>query len=975
MNFTSRTKFILIPFFIFTFFNLLSQEIENDKSGYQSKLDQLTLREKVGQLFIVPAYPDRGQDHVDSINFLIDSLNIGGLIYFQGTSSQLVNFQEKLSQSRIPLIQSMDAEWGPAMRIRDTYRLPYAMTLGATRDTSLAYEYGKLAGKKLKSMGINVSYAPVVDINNNPENPVISFRSFGEDKQVVNNLAFAYAKGLVDQGVLPVFKHFPGHGDTDSDSHKDLITLNHDYSRLKSIELYPYRNLSKMPLAGVMIGHLAVPEVTGNDAPASISPEIITGILKDSLGVENMVFSDAMDMKGALKYAETGDLEWRALIAGTDFLLMSKDVIKAIDFIVNKIEESPYYENLLDKHLLRILKYKSVLPDIQGNYYADAEEQLEYEYKVFERKVLQNATTILGDSSIVPLKDLGNSKTALVQLRFNPDNKTLLNTINKYDSVDFYPVLKGKQITDNILSQLKSYDRIVIHHAGLWMSTAANYDLRETELKSTEKLLELPGQKILFVTGNAYAVNVLDPLGKADVTVLTYQGRNEGERLAVEALYGGFSVKGKLPVSLNNYNYGEGISTRKVRLGYKYPEQLNIDSHFINTKVDSIVQYAIDSSAFPGCQILVALDGDILFHKAYGYHTYDSIRNVSVDDIYDIASITKITSALPLLMKLVDEGKIQLDSKFSRYNDYYDNSVIGNASIRSILAHNARLKSWIPYYKEAQRRNGKWRWRTFKSKPSRRFPIKITDSLYMHRTFRKRYVYKGIKKAPANSDSGYVYSGLSFYLWPDIIEDQTGGRIDEKLSDEFTSRLSATTLTYNPLEKGFELDRIIPTEKDNYFRNEQIHGTVHDEGAIIMQGLSANAGLFSNSIDLAKMMQMYLNYGVYGGERFISEETLKEFTSCQYCDEGNRRGLGFDKPLLEEKWKGTPSPDASDSSFGHTGYTGTFAWADPENGLLFIFLSNRVYPTREYKNLYRLNIRPSIHQVFYEALKKISSEN
>ncbi|QCK15021.1 glycoside hydrolase family 3 N-terminal domain-containing protein [Mangrovivirga cuniculi] len=975
MNLTSRTKSILILFFVFTFFNLLSQEIKNDESGFQNKLDQLTLKQKVGQLFIVPAYPNRGQAHVDSINYLIDSLNIGGLIYFQGTSSELSELQEKLSQSKFPLVHSMDAEWGAAMRIRDTYRLPYAMTLGATRDTSLAYEYGVLAGKKLKSMGINVSYAPVVDINNNPDNPVISFRSFGEEKKLVNDLAFAYARGLMDQKVLPVFKHFPGHGDTDSDSHKDLITLNHNYDRLKRVELYPYNNLTELPAAGIMIGHLAVPEVTGDDVPASISPEIITGLLKDSLGVDNMVFSDAMDMKGALKYAKTGDLEWRALVAGTDFLLMSKDVIKAIDFIVDKIEESPYYEKLLDEHVLRILKYKSNLPDIQGNYYSMAEKQLEYEYKVFERKVLQNATTILGDSSLVPLKDLGTYKTAFVQFRYNPDSKTLLNTINKYDTVDFYPVIKGEKITENILNQLKSYDRIIIHHEGLWMSTAANYDLGEAELKSTEELLQLPGQKVLLVTGNAYAVNVLDSNGNADVTILTYQGREEGERSAVQALYGGFSSKGQLPVSLNNYNFGDGINTKKIRLGYKYPEQLNINSDIIHSKVDSIVQYAINSSAFPGCQILVAIDGDIFFHKGYGYHTYDSINEVSISDIYDIASITKITSALPLLMKMVDDGRIQLDSKFSNYNDYYKNSVIGDASIRSILAHNARLKSWIPYYKEAQRRNGKWRWRTFKSKPSRRFPIKITDDLYMHRTFRKRYVYKGIKKAPANPDSGYVYSGLSFYLWPDIIKKQTGERIDVKLFDEFTSRLSATTLTYNPLERGFELRRIIPTEQDNYFRNEQIHGTVHDEGAIIMQGLSANAGLFSNSMDLAKMMQMYLNYGSYGGERYISEETLKEFTRCQYCDEGNRRGLGFDKPLLEDKWKGTPSPDASDSSFGHTGYTGTFAWADPQNGLLFIFLSNRVYPTRDNKNLYRLNIRPSIHQVFYDALKKISSEN
>ncbi|NMM50460.1 glycoside hydrolase family 3 N-terminal domain-containing protein [Marinigracilibium pacificum] len=938
-------------------------------------IQSLSLKEKIGQLFIVPVYPTRNQEHIDSVNYYIDSLNIGGVIYFQGTSAQLESLQGKLSRSKIPLIHSMDAEWGPAMRIRDTYRLPYAMTLGATSDSSMAYEYGRLAGAKLKYMGINVSYAPVIDINNNPDNPVIGFRSFGEDKEVVASFGYEYARGLIDEGVMPVFKHFPGHGDTDADSHKDLITLPYDYNRLDSVELYPYKRLKDLDQAGIMIGHLAVPSFTGNDIPASISPEIITGLLKDSLKISGIVYSDAMDMEGALKYAPTGELEWRALVAGTDFLLMSKNVLKAIDFIIKKVEEAPYYEKLIDEHLYRVLKYKSGINQYDYSYKSDIANKIEYEYKVYERKVLEKAVTVLGSEGVIPFKDLNNKKTAFVQLRNSGSGSNVYNEILKYDSVDFYFISKDKKINGELLNKLNQYDRLVIHHDGLWMSAAAKFDLTTTDIENTDKFLNLNPEKVLLLSGNVYSLKLLDPQNKFDAIIVTYQGRDSGEKIAVETLYGGISASGKLPVSLNGFKIGQGIKTAKLRLGYKFPEQYDFDSYEINSKVDSIVRLAIDSSAFPGCQILVAYKGDIIYHNAFGFHTYDNLKSVNISDVYDIASITKVTSALPLLMKLIDEGKVNLDDKFSKYYSYYENSPIGNATIREILAHNARLKSWIPYYKEAQRKNGKWRWRTFKNKPSNRFPTKIGENLYMHKSFKKRYVYKGIKKAPLNETPGYVYSGLSFYLWPDIIKNYYGVRIDTALYNSFTNKLGATTLTYNPLERNINLSRIVPTEKDNYFRNELIHGIVHDEGAIIMEGLSSNAGLFSNSLDLAKMMQMYQNFGSYGGEQLISEQTVREFTKCQYCDEGNRRGLGFDKPLLEDKWRGTPSPDAGDNSFGHTGYTGTFAWADPDNELLFIFLSNRVYPTRENKNLFMMNVRPAIHQVFYDQLKKISSEN
>jgi len=410
----------------------------------------------------------------------------------------------------------------------------------------------------------------------------------------------------------------------------------------------------------------------------------------------------------------------------------------------------------------------------------------------------------------------------------------------------------------------------------------------------------------------------------------------------------------------------DGIITKgQLRLGYSPPELTGINSTFLTQNIEAIVQEGLDSMAYPGAQVLIAKNGQVIYQKDFGYHTYDKQQAVRSTDIYDLASVTKVTTAVPALMRMQDDGLFDVDAKFASYFPDFKGSDKGDLYFRSILAHNAQLKPYIVYWKQAQKKNGKYKGRTFRTTPHKNYPVKITDGLYLHKKYKGKMM-NFIKSSPLNKEPGYVYSGLSFYLYPKIVENLSGMDFASFLSENFYKPLGASTLGFNAGEK-FPLERIIPTEIDTFFRMKALHGVVHDEGAAMMQGISGNAGLFSSAEDLAKVWQMLLNDGWYGGRQYLSAQVIDKFTSCQYCEKGNRRGLGFDKPLITyHPTKSSVSEKASYKSYGHSGYTGTFVWADPTNDFLYIFLSNRVYPTRNNRKIYELNIRPDIHDVFYQ---------
>ena len=412
------------------------------------------------------------------------------------------------------------------------------------------------------------------------------------------------------------------------------------------------------------------------------------------------------------------------------------------------------------------------------------------------------------------------------------------------------------------------------------------------------------------------------------------------------------------------------LSLQENKLVDASPESVGVDSALLYLNIDRIMKQALDSAAFPGGVVFLAKDGKVFFEKAYGYHTYTQNRKVEVSDIYDLASVTKTTGATLALMKLYEDGQFDLEKTMGDYWPKIAKRGKQDLVMRDVLAHQAGLKAWIPYWSESQRKSGKYRWNTVKYDSSRRFPYKISKSgLWMHKDFKEKKIYRMIKKTKVSEDKTYLYSGLPFYLIPEYVERVSGKPFNEYLRDEFYTSLNAYTLGFKAGER-FPLDRIVPTEVDSFFRMETLHGVVHDEGAAMMLGVSGNAGLFSNARDLAKVYQMLLNDGYYDGRRYLKPETIKEFTKVQFPENDNRRGLGFDKPLLiYDIDASSVARDASPASFGHSGYTGTLVWADPENDLLFIFLSNRVHPTRDNRKLYTLGVRPAIHNAVYELLK------
>ena len=560
---------------------------------------------------------------------------------------------------------------------------------------------------------------------------------------------------------------------------------------------------------------------------------------------------------------------------------------------------------------------------------------------------------LLRNQAIIPISDLDKKDIALLTIS---NERGIMKAFGKM-AANYCPI---QQISS--LGPENTWDLLIV---GI---DAENVSIKEWEEVSA--LLPNLNNYILVLFGSEETLTKYASLEKSPALLLVNSNSRQAQEEAAQILFGAIGANGKLSQAISpHFRVGDGIETKGgLRLGYGNATEVGWDSERLARRLDSIVEKGINEEAFPGCQLLVAKDGMVVFHKAYGYHTYEQKQPVQLDDLYDFASVTKVTGPLPALMKLHGEGKFGLDVPLANYWSDFNRKDKQDLKIREILAHQSRLKPYIVYWQHTIRKNGRFKGRTFENEPSEKYPIAVSPDLYLHNKYRKK-IYKAIRKSPLNENPGYVYSGLSFLLFPQIIENISDVTFNEYVQNNFYRPLGAHTLGYNPY-KRFAKERLVPTEVDTIFRKRLVHGWVHDEAAAMFDGVSGNAGLFGSANDLAKLMQMYMNMGTYGGKRYIDENTLKEFTRYQFPEQDNRRGLGFDKPPLENKEQGYVAIDASDRSFGHSGFTGTFTWADPEHDLLLIFFSNRVYPTRASRKLYGLNIRPSLHQALYDEIRQ-----
>lgn len=941
----------------------------------EEKLQSLSLDEKIAQLMLVTVYPRQNDANKDFMLNIVKNIKPGGVLVMQGepvkTAGWINEFQ---AASSLPLLVAVDGEWGPAMRIDSTIDYPYAQALGAVQDTGLIYQMGKEFGEQLKMLGINMNFAPVADINTNPANPVINFRSFGEDKENVAIKTWMVSKGMQDEGVAAVAKHFPGHGDTQTDSHLTLPVVPHSKERLDNMETYPFRYLSEKGIAGIMTAHLNVPAIDASGKTSSLSKKVVTGYLKNEIGFKGFVVTDAINMKGVK--AESGRAEAEALIAGNDMVEFVPDMIQAIQEVKKAIDKNEItIDEINDKcRTVLALKRWMNLNEYQPADLTGLTQKLNNpEFEVTQRKLIKASMTVLKNINVLPVQDLEKQKIASVSIG-GDEESAFQKMLSNYTDVDHF-VLK-KEATEREWSQLRAelqnYNLVIAGVEGIHNYPSGKYGTSEIQRKAVSDIVSENNSIIAFF-GNAYALKYFENIHHAKGLILAYQNNRLTQELAAQLVFGAYSVNGKLPVSVDDrFKTGDGTNVEGNRtFSYTIPEEVEMNSEKLKL-VDSIAMMGVKEKAYPGCQVLIAKNGSIIYHKCFGYLTYNNNEPVEENDLYDWASITKVTGPLPAIMKMVDEKKINIDDKLSKYWPAFIGTNKENLVIREILAHQARLEAYIAYWTSTVTEDGDLSRDVFRDAPSDDFNVRISEHLYMNPCYYETMM-DTLNRSKLLPQKKYVYSGLSFYLYPKIIANLTGQDFETYLKETFYRPLGATTVTYNPY-LHFPMKQIVPTENDDFFRKENIRGFVHDEGAAMMGGISGNAGLFGTTRDLAKIFEMYLQKGYFGGRRYISDKTINEFIRIQYPENKNRRGLGFDKPLINNE-KNTlidayPAVSASKNSFGHSGFTGTFAWADPDNGLLYIFMSNRVHPTRENQRLYQLNIRTEIHQAIYDSIEK-----
>lgn len=949
--------------------------LQHESIWADSVFQTMTPDERIAQLIMIPVYSNKDQVHEDSISHLISRYKVGGLIFFQGGPVRQVHMTNRFQkESKVPLMISIDAEWGLGMRLDSTIKFPYQMALGGIEDEGLIYEMGKEIARQSKRLGIQVNFAPVVDVNNNANNPVIGFRSFGEDKYNVTSKALAYMKGMQEEHVLGSAKHFPGHGDTEVDSHYGLPILNFSRHRLEEMELYPFRRLIAEGLGSVMVAHMSIPALDSTENLAStLSKPIVTALLKKEMGFEGLVFTDALNMQAVARNYSPGIVDVKALLAGNDMMLNTMDVKNTIEEVKKAIQQGEITQEEIDQRVKKVLAAKAWMGldhwepvETQGL----VEDLNSSTAQYLNRRLVEASLTLLRNKEgVLPVKDLSEGKIAF--LAIGSDKETdFQRALSRYVEADQYLVPAEQSLAgmSALLEKLKTYDQVIVgvHNLGLKASVRNFGITAETNLFLKELIATVPTTVSVF--GNVYSLEKMEAIGEAQGLLAAYQESPMTQDVAAQIIFGAVGAKGKLPVTISSdFKIGDGLQTKGgLRLAYTEPEGVGIDGEKLQ-EIAAIVHKAIEAEAIPGAQVLVVKDGKVFYQKSFGFHTYEEKLPVQNTDLYDLASITKISTGLAALMKLKGEGKFDENQTLGTYLPMSRGSNKEDLVYKDILTHQARLTAWISFWEATKRKNGSFRWFTMKSDSSKRFPIKVADNIYINRNYAKK-IYKEIIDSPLNAEKAYVYSDLSFILAPKVVEEITGEAFVDYLDQNFYTPLGANTLTFNPYRK-FDPERIVPTEYDSLFRQQLLYGTVHDEGAAMLGGISGHAGLFGNANDLAKLMQMYLNDGSYAGQEYIAGNTVSQFSRCQFCPE-NFRALGFDRASKPGDPNGNAAASVPASSFGHSGFTGTYTWIDPENKLVYVFLSNRVNPTRENRKLYQLNTRTSVLEVVYQAMKE-----
>ncbi|MEE9438010.1 MAG: glycoside hydrolase family 3 N-terminal domain-containing protein [Saprospiraceae bacterium] len=960
--------------FIFGIGSLQAQDTLNvgQDEWVDSIFNSLSLEEKIGQLFMIRAAAKEDKKEIENVLFQVKKYGVGGICFFQGSPTQLAVLNNKYQKkSKIPMLISIDGEWGLGMRYpKKSISFPRALSLGAIQNNNIINEMGRHIADHCKRVGIHLNFAPVVDVNNNPLNPVINNRSFGEDKYNVAAKSYEYMKGMQENGVMACAKHFPGHGDTDTDSHLDLPIINHNRQRLDSIELMPFRSLIAQGVGSIMVAHLNIPALDNRkNRPTTLSKSAVTDLLRKELAFNGLIVTDAMEMKGVTKHFKPGEADKEAFIAGNDIILLPENIKNGIDAIKKGILDKTVPYERLENSVKKILRAKyiqglttwidipieGIADDINNNKSLALKEEL-----------IENIITLATDEAeLVPIKKIHDTK--FVSIAVGAKKQTVFqNTISKY--VDCTHLRLSKQATGaqkgKILKDSKDADYVIVSFHDMSKYATKEFGISKSSINFL-KMLNKEKKVIIVLYGSPYALKYFDDFS---TVVVSYDEDEMTQDITAQAIFGATGFKGKLPITASpKYNFGVGIYRASIgRIGYSIPERVGMSTSML-AGIDTIVSEMIKKKAAPGCQIIVVKNGKVVLDKAFGHFTYAKEHIVKTDDIYDMASVTKTCASTISLMRLYDEKSFDINAPIDRYIAEADTSNKGNISFQKILAHHGRLAGWIPFYKRTMDKSKK------KPKPlpelysttlKPEFTIPVANNMFL-RTNYKDSIWHRIFTSKLRKKADYRYSDLAFYIVHRTIKNLTSTPINEYAYDSFYKPLGLRRTDYLPLKKH-KINDIAPTEDDKYFRNQIVRGHVHDMGAAMLGGVSGHAGLFSNAKEIATIYQMLLNGGSYGGVQYLKPETIKLFTTRYF--KSTRRGLGFDLKELNESRSQNMSHLASEKTFGHLGFTGICAFADPVHDLVYVFVSNRTFPNMKNNKFGKYNYRPRVQSQIYRSM-------
>ena len=919
------------------------QSLSSGNGWVEETLHNLTLEEKVSQLVFVwteGAYMPKESPGWEELKRLTVERKLGGFIFSIGDVYEYaVQINKLQALSDVPLVIAADFEYGAGMRIRRSTTFPRAMAVGATRNPDYSYRMGKAIAREARAVGVHQNYAPVVDVNNNPMNPVINTRAFGDDVKLVTDMALAFIKGTQEEGEIATVKHFPGHGDTDVDTHLDLPVLTLPKTRFETIELPPFKDTFEAGVMSVMVAHIsatAFDSITG--IPATVSPAISTDLLKNEMGFQGLIVTDAMVMKGVSGKYQTGEAAVLAIKAGTDLVLMPPDVDIALDAIVAAVKRGEISESRIDHSVKKILRAKQWL-GLNQNRFVDVDKVFEVvnsrEHRLLAKEIARKSITVLGNKKgLLPLGGLRGKKVldlvaaddenpqngrqlhGELTRRIGPIDFALLDP--RSDSLEYASALQKSLQADLVVAQLHFYTR-----------SGQMTGFIPDNVSSLLNAIIQSGKPVVGISfGNPYIIMDFPAI---DTYVCAYSGTPVVIDATAEVLFGEQPSSGKLPITVPGvFKFGDGENYPKTALCTGDPREAGFDPREL-LKVDDVIKQAIKDSAFPGAQLLVVRDGIIAHRKAYGFFDY-GIYSQPVDNgtLYDLASVTKVVATTNAVMKLSEENRLSLDDPVVKYVPEFGRNGKEKITLYNLMVHNSGLPAWRRFYEFCQT------------------PQCALDSVYA-----SGLVYR--------TGDSTIYSDLGLITMGKVIEKVSGTTLDRYVDSVFFQPLGMVNTMFNPPASLFP--RITPTEVDSFWHKTflPVQGRVHDENAATLGGVSGHAGLFSTSSDLAIMMQMLLNGGVYGGKRYLKEETIRRFTSRQ--PGGGSRAIGWDTKSEGRSFSGSLT---SMNTFLHTGFTGTSVVCDPEKNVIVILLTNRVYPTRNSTKIFQ--VRPRVHDAVFRAI-------